>query len=248
MLLLRMVSSCRQAREFATTAAGVCARACYTRRASARATPMRCTLVVQGLLDWPSSALAGVARAAPALSRLLEADASPMREPDAIVATACRVCGLAKQQDWPVAPWLARAAGIAVGATYWLCADPAQFLVGPSDVRLAGLVADLDAGDAGQLVAMLNAHFAGDGIRFFAPTPAHWFACADPPPRLLTRPPQAALGAPMIPYLAAGPDAARWRRWQNELQMLFFEHAVNRAREADGRAGVDSVWFWGGGR
>jgi hypothetical protein len=208
---------------------------------------MRCTLVVPGLLDWPSSALAGVAREAPALSRLLAADASPTREPDGQVASACRVCEIAQQRDWPVAPWLARAAGIAVGSAYWLCADPAQFLVGSSDVRLGGLIGDLEVTDAQALVALLNAHFAGDGMRFFAPTPAHWFACADPPPRIVTRPPDAAVGAPLIPYLASGPDAARWRRWQSELQMLFFEHAVNRRREASLCTPVDGLWFWGGG-
>jgi hypothetical protein len=208
---------------------------------------MRCTLVVPGLLDWPPSALAAVAKAAPALSRLLVADTAPRREPDGLVAAACRVCGVAKQQDWPVAPWLARAAGIDVGSAYWLCADPAQFLVGPSDVRLERLIGDLEAGDADALVVLLNAHFAGDGIRFFAPTPAHWFARADLPPRMQTRPPEAALGAPMLPFLAAGPDAPRWRGAQNELQMLFFEHAVNGQRETDGRARVDSLWLWGGG-
>ncbi len=101
-------------------------RACYTRRASARATPMRCTLVVPGLLDWPSAALARVDQQAPALARLIAAASAPAREPDGVVATACRVCGIAKQQDWPVAPWLARAAGVDVGNAYWLCADPAQ--------------------------------------------------------------------------------------------------------------------------
>jgi hypothetical protein len=208
---------------------------------------MRCTLVVPGLLDWPSSALADVAREAPALSRLLAADASPAREPDGQVAAACRVCGIAKQQDWPVAPWLARAAGIAVGSAYWLCADPAQFLVGSSDVRLGGLIGDLEDSEAQALVALLNGHFADDGIRFVAPTPAHWFASVEPSPRIVTRPPEPAVGAPLMPYLASGPDAARWRRWQNELQMLFFEHAVNRRREASGRAPVDGLWLWGGG-
>ncbi len=29
--------------------------------------------------------------------------------------------------------------------------------------------------------------------------------------------------------------------------MLFFEHPVNRAREASGRATVDYIWTWGGG-
>jgi hypothetical protein len=222
-------------------------RACYTRRASARATPMRCTLVVPGLLDWPSSALDHVDQQAPALARLIACAGAPAREPDGVVATACRVCGIAKQQDWPVAPWLAQAAGVDVDGAYWLCADPASYRVGSSDVRLGGLLADLDTADADALVAMLNAHFAGDGIGFVAPTPAHWFVRAEATPRIVTRPPAAALGAPLAPYLAAGPDAALWRRWQSELQMLLYEHAVNRRREAGGLATVDGVWLWGGG-
>src|SRR5437879_2171401 len=91
------------------------------------------------------------------------------------------------------------------------------------------------------------AHFADDGIRFFAPEPARWSARVEHAPRLVTFPPEAALGAPLVPYLAAGPDAARWRRWQSEMQTLLFEHAVNRSREQSGRAAVDSVWLWGGG-
>jgi hypothetical protein len=208
---------------------------------------MRCTLVVPGLLDWPSSALARVDQQAPALSRLVAADPAPTGEPDGAVAIACRVCGIAKQQDWPVAPWLARGVGIDAASAYWLCADPARYWVGASDVRLGALVADLDAADAHALVALLNAHFAVDGIRFFAPTPAHWFARAEPAPRIVTRPPEAALGAPLFPYLATGPDATRWRRWQNEMQMLLFEHAVNHRREAGGQVPVDGVWLWGGG-
>jgi hypothetical protein len=208
---------------------------------------MRCTLVVPGLLDWPSSALARVDPQAPALSRLIAADAAPSCEPDGSVATACRVCGIAKQQDWPVAPWLARAAGIDADGAYWLCADPARYVVGASDVRLGALLDDLDAADAQTLVAMFNAHFSADGIRLFASSPAHWFARADPAPRIGTRPPDAALGAPLLTYLAAGPDATRWRRWQNEMQMLLFEHAVNRRREASGLAPIDGVWLWGGG-
>lgn len=208
---------------------------------------MRCTLVVPGLLDWPSAALARVDQQAPALARLIASALAPAREPDGVVATACRVCGIAKQQDWPVAPWLAQAAGVDVGNAYWLCADPASYRVGSSDVRLGALLADLDTADADVLVAMLNAHFAGDGIGFVAPTPAHWFARAGATPRIVTRPPAAALGAPLVPHLVAGPEAARWRGWQNELQMLLFEHAVNRRREAGGLAPVDGVWLWGGG-
>ena len=208
---------------------------------------MRFTVVVPGLLDWPSSALARIDNRAPALARLLAAGGSPAPEQDGSLATACRVCGIAKQQDWPVAPWLARATGIDSGGGYWLCAEPARFSVGQSDVRLAGLVDDLEPADAQSLLAVLNTHFAADRIRFLAPTPSHWFACAERTPRISTRPPEAALGAPLFEFLPTGPDGGRWRRWQNELQMLLFEHAVNRKREASGRAPVNSVWLWGGG-
>jgi hypothetical protein len=200
------------------------------------------------LLDWPSAALARVDQLAPALSRLVAADAAPSCDLDGAVAAACRACGIAKQLDWPVAPWLAHAAGIDAGGAYWLCADPARYLVGATDAYLAGLLDDVDAADAATLVALLNAHFAGDGIRFLAPTPTHWFVCADPAPQIVTRPPDAALGAALAPHLAAGPDATRWRKWHTEMQMLLFEHAVNRRREAGGLAPVDSVWLWGGGR
>ena len=73
---------------------------------------MQLTLVVPGLLDLPASVLASVDAHAPALSRLLASSDRPTSEDDGLVASACRACGIARQEDWPVAPWLARAAGI----------------------------------------------------------------------------------------------------------------------------------------
>jgi len=37
-----------------------------------------------------------------------------------------------------------------------------------------------------------------------------------------------------------------WRRLVNELQMLWFDHPVNQAREAKGLRPVNSVWLYGG--
>jgi hypothetical protein len=208
---------------------------------------MHFTIVVPGLLDLPPSALDAIDAETPALARMLGGAAAPSIDEDGLVATACRVCGIAKQQDWPVAPWLARGAGLDIDDAYWLCADPARFAVGHNDVRLAALVDDLGNADANALVATLNAHFAGDGVRFVVSRSARWFARVDDAPRLVTYPPQRALGAPLLPCLPTGPDAARWRRWQSEAQMLLFEHAVNRRREQNGRPTVDGVWLWGGG-
>jgi hypothetical protein len=208
---------------------------------------MRLTLVVPGLLDLPPALLASVDARAPALSRLLASGGPPSSEQDGGIAAPCRACGIARQDDWPVAPTLARAAGIDPGAAYWLCAEPATIAIGADSVRLAALVSDLAPEDAQAIAETLNAHFASDGIAFVAPAPSRWFVRAAQPQRLATRPPEAALGAPLLPFLPAGPDAPRWRRWQTEIEMLLFEHPVARARERAGESPLNGLWLWGGG-
>jgi len=39
----------------------------------------------------------------------------------------------------------------------------------------------------------------------------------------------------------------KWRRLQNELQMLLHDHPVNAAREARGELAINGIWFWGAG-
>ena len=208
---------------------------------------MELTLVISGLLDIAVAALAYADHSAPALARLLDAAQSAAIDRDDSVAIACAALGIARQRDWPVAPLLARAAGIDPGAEYWLCAEPATFMVGHADVRLSGLVRDLAERETAALLATLNAHFASDGVRFVALEASRWLVGTDAVQALTTHPPDAVLGAPLFAFLPTGADAPRWRRWQSEMQMLLFEHPVNRARESAGRALVNGVWLWGGG-
>jgi len=212
-----------------------------------RAGSMALTLVVPRLLDLPAATLASIDASAPALSRLLASGAPAANEPDGAIAAACRACGIERQDDWPVAPRLARALGIEPGRDYWLCAEPATLAVGADDVRLSSFAHDLAPEQAQALVATLNGHFAADGVAFVAASPGRWFVRAARAQRLVTRPPEAALGAPLFAFLPSGADAPRWRRWQNEAQMLLFEHPVNVERERAGDAPVNSVWLWGGG-
>ena len=65
--------------------------------------------------------------------------------------------------------------------------------------------------------------------------------------QLTTHPAEDALGAPIFAFLPAGPDAARWRRWQSEMQMLLFAHPVTAEREQQGRAAINGIWLSGGG-
>ena len=206
---------------------------------------MQLTLVLPNLLDAAPAALA--AADAPALARLLSTAAPPVLEPEGLLAIACAGVGIAKQNDWPVAPWLARAAGIDPGGRYWMCAEPVTLEVGRDEVRLAGVVSDLDADESTALVSSLRAHFASDGMEFVERGPGRWWVMLAEPQRLETSPPDAALRKPLIAYLPRGADAARWRRWQSEMQMLLFEHPVNHARESSGRSAVNYVWMWGGG-
>lgn len=208
---------------------------------------MYLTLVIPGLLDVPSSALDQTHAEGEALARLLTTSASPPIECEDALAELCRSLGVVRQADWPIAACLAHAAGIDREHFYWLCADPVAVEVGRSDVRVAGLVEDLSPDEAHALTSLLNAHFAADGLRFAAVDPSRWLVGCESTQQLITRPPFDAIGGPLLDYLPTGADSARWRRWQNEMQMLLFEHPLNTARDTQGRARIDSVCLFGGG-
>jgi hypothetical protein len=208
---------------------------------------MHLTLVISGLLDAAPSALAAADASATALARILAAAGTPKFRSDGLPALLCEALAIRRQSDWPIAPWRARANGIETGDAYWLCADPVSMVVQRESVRLNSVVEDLASAEASSLLATLNAHFAGDGVRFHAPQPGNWLLQTDKPQRIETFPTDLALGRVILEFLPQGPDGARWRRWQNEMQMLLFEHPVNRERESSRRRIVDSVWLWGGG-
>jgi hypothetical protein len=207
---------------------------------------MQLTLVVPGLLDLAEIEPAWADAEGAALARLL-ATSPPPAAHDGAIGVACAALGVAKQCDWPVAPLLAVAANLDPGDAYWLLAEPVTLLVGQLDVRLGAVVDDLSADEAAALVATLNSHFSGDGLRFIAVTPARWLIAATNVQQLVTHPADDAVGAPTFPFLPDGPDAARWRRWQCEMQMLLFAHPVADQRERKGRAAVNGVWLSGGG-
>jgi hypothetical protein len=207
---------------------------------------MQLTLVVPGLLDLAETDPVRADIEGAPVARLL-ATSPPPASHDGAIGIACAALGMVKQRDWPMAPLLAVAANLDPGDAYWLLAEPVSLLVGQLDVRLGAIVDDLSSAEAEALVATLNAHFAGDGLRFVAATPARWLVAAASVQQLVTHPASDAVGAPIFPFLPDGPDAARWRRWQSEMQMLLFAHPVAGERERQGRAAVNGVWLSGGG-
>jgi hypothetical protein len=66
-------------------------------------------------------------------------------------------------------------------------------------------------------------------------------------PALSTRPLDVAQGRSLRTQLPAGADAKAWWRWQEEIQMLLFAHAVTAAREHAGRESANAIWLSTGG-
>lgn len=194
---------------------------------------MRITLVVPGLLALPSEALARIS----ALSRLA-ALATVESCPDLDTALLADL-----NSDLPPAPLAALGAGLDLGQAWVVRADPVALVVGRNDVRLAGFAFDLDEAERGGLIALFNAHFAEDGLAFAAPRADAWFASSATTHEIATTSVDAIGGKPLRDRLPTGRDAARWRRWLTEAQMLLHDHPLARREGTP----VHGLWFSGGG-
>ena len=150
--------------------------------------------------------------------------------------------------DWPVAAFTARIDRVSGDRGPLLRADP---------VHLRPDVADLvlfDAADAGistdearSLADTVNAALGADGPLVHAAHALRWYVVLDGPAQLATTPLSQATGRPISPAMPRGPDAPRWHRWMNEVQMALHECPVNEEREGRGAAPINSLWPWGGG-
>jgi hypothetical protein len=130
----------------------------------------------------------------------------------------------------------------------WFHADPVHLRPDRDQLRLlAGPSLELQPAEAAALVDTFNGHFAEDGLSLTAPRPSAWYLRVDRPPDLHTHPLHAVAGHALAGFLPSGVDARHWNRWQNEAQMLFYDHPVNLERERQGRPIISGVWTWGGG-
>lgn len=109
-------------------------------------------------------ALAAAARTAPSLMALL-GRGEPLSADPGLAAIGCQAFGIARQQDWPLAPISALADGLAPGEAYWLRLDPAHLEVGMGGLmlRTADTLGLADA-EAAALVASLNRNWAEEGL------------------------------------------------------------------------------------
>ena len=210
---------------------------------------MDCTLFIPHLLP-PGAQGDALWRTvdAPQLKTLLaRADFSRSAESDTDTGL-CNAFGVARQQDWPLAPLLAHSENLAAESGYWLCATPvhletrrnALVLIDPASLAMS-------AADSAAFAATLADHLREENVTLHAPQPGRWFLRCDASPVMTTFSLEAVTGRDVRLYLPQGPDSPRWHRILTEMQMLLHAHPANDARESSGCLPVNSVWLWGGG-
>ncbi|MCB4810564.1 hypothetical protein LG204_04440 [Methylovorus menthalis] len=162
----------------------------------------------------------------------------------------CSSAGLARQRDWPLASLAALADGLSLSTEYVLFAQPVHLQLQRDTFSIAGPEGlPLQKTEADALLALLNQHFAEQGLMFVqSPYCAHrWYLQVQTQPNIQTTPVDVAMGRDIRNLMPQGRDAAFWNAFLNEVQMLLFEHPLNQAREARGELPVSGVWVYGGG-
>ena len=133
-------------------------------------------------------------------------------------------------------------------AGFCLRADPVYLEAGIRELVLQpNDDLDITQAEAEALIALLNGHFAEDGLRFEMGAPDRWYLLVDSTEQLATWPLSAALGRDVNPLLPSGTRTAFWHSRLNELQMLLHQAPVNEKRQARGARPINSVWLWGAG-
>lgn len=133
-------------------------------------------------------------------------------------------------------------------SSYWLRADPVHMQPDRDQIVMFGNAKlDIRTDEVVQLVSEFNSLFAEDGIYLQAPVSQRWYLKCDSAPRICTTPLEQVIGKNIDTYLPKGSDALYWHRFLSEVQMLFYNSSVNRARREEGKPEINSVWFWGGG-
>lgn len=132
---------------------------------------------------------------------------------------------------------------------FWLRADPVLLRPSIDDlILLPGDYLAITQHESDALIQSLNIHFAENGLTFYAPTPTKWYVHCQALPHAEFVGIDEVVGQPIYALLPTGPDAILWHRYLNEIQMLFYTHAVNESRASLHQSLISSVWFWGGGQ
>lgn len=139
-----------------------------------------------------------------------------------------------------------RGFGLDPGTASWFIINPAHIEIARSHLLMHDLrQLHLGEAHARALFATAKPVFDELGKMLLYGDAQTWFMAAGDWATLQTGSPDAAVGQNLTDWLPTGPAAVEFRKLQNEVQMLWFEHPANVEREGRGLAPVNSFWPWG---
>nr|WKF56449.1 hypothetical protein HUO10_000906 [Paraburkholderia busanensis] len=156
--------------------------------------------------------------------------------------------GSSAADEAPLAPYMLRADGGEPGAATWACVQPVHVRIAHDHLVLIDPASlELSDDEAGALLAVARPLIEELGVRIEAPRPTRWYLSGEGFGTLAGASPLRASGRNIeiwLPHEAHSGERSRaWMKLQNEVQMAWFEHPVNEAREARGLPAVNSIWF-----
>lgn len=134
----------------------------------------------------------------------------------------------------PAAAWRLDPVHLHVGRDHLVLTDPRSLALQPDE--------------SAALAEALGPLFADEGLVLDAVSPQRWYLHepdAGRALRLATRPLSGATGRNVDAWMPTGPDARRWRRIVNEVQMTWHAHPVNAQRDARRLPAANSLWIEG---
>ncbi|WP_220809975.1 hypothetical protein [Noviherbaspirillum aridicola] len=158
-------------------------------------------------------------------------------------------CGLpvAGDDSPPLAPLLLEAFGQSPAVGRWFVLQPVHIHIARDHLVLTDQrQLALEEADSRVLYDIAAPLFAEAGLQLAWGDALTWFLRADDWDGLRTATPDAAAGHNIDIWMPKGPHERAWRKIQNEVQMHWFGHPLNDAREARGLRPVNSLWLWGG--
>lgn len=166
-------------------------------------------------------------------------------------AWLCQFLGIEKQQDWPIAPIMAKLDGgnsIKSDDGYWLRADPVHLRIENNHILLVdGQMLNISSKEASDFADNINRLLAHEGLALLPLHPTRWYIHSNDIPVMQTRLLGEVAGRNINNQLPIGDDSIAWVRRVNEIQMLLHEHPLNQLREMRGEPVINSLWIWGGG-
>ena len=214
------------------------------------------TLVLPFALPVPEFApdlVRALAPGAPALAALLSRTSSHVRLPadDAVRALPheqwlAGALGLVDNGRPALAAAAMRGRGLDPGAGTWFIVNPAHIEIARTHLLMADLRhLRLEEPESRALFDAARPYFEEAGHAVAYGDARTWFMRADGWAGLDTATPDAAVGMDLTDWMPAGPQAAAFRRLQNEVQILWHAHPVNAGREARRLPPVNAFWAWG---